>query len=97
MIPDVLVVHGDYPRSKCWDDLVDYAKSLGHKLDGVGISIFDEMKSIVAASANKSQAAICSEWVAQGFPCAFQNGFACSKNACTPMDKEERRKRAAMR
>jgi hypothetical protein len=41
---------------------------------------------------NNARAEICAEYIADGFPCVWQNGAACSTKPCTPRDREERRK-----
>lgn len=52
---DVLVVHGDYPRSKSWDDLVSFAKLHGVEIFVEGKSVYDVMRDTFAAGITYKQ------------------------------------------
>jgi hypothetical protein len=44
---DVIVVHGDYPRSQAWDSLVVLVESLGVSVDMENVSVYQRMAAIV--------------------------------------------------
>lgn len=81
----VVVVKGNYPQARAWNELVKFAESSGAKLFVSGRSLFDQMKGLVEAGVRAAKTEVAQPETAHNsesaLPCpscgSKDTGFSC--------------------